>query len=362
MKKEFTWIKSAGRVILVIVNSFFFVALAGCNDVPHISDEIEQLYKPQEDSEETHWNETIDFVDNFLLHGDNFKEGDSWGVLLIQSGEDVIFHSAYGWACAQNNVPNTVDTPFQIASLTKKITGAAIMQLIADQRLNIDDTLDLFFYGHDGLSSVTVGHLLTMRAGFGCFIADTLGVNATRGSLVEERLEDPDVSVQLETATVCELIQHIIENWSGETIERGFDYSNSDYFLLGRIIEQVSGMSYEEFILANIFEPAGMINSGFGLAHDAATPHGTDGTALVRLPFAVSYSTGGIVSTASDLGLFLDAYFGGELFPDILLEQIYLGAGEYNMGWQFRSENIWWHPGGAPGSIGVAMIEIMMSD
>lgn len=340
-------IKNALVISICIITGL----LTGCRQTAGFTEEITSIpdYMPFsfESEYETRRRELAQIIDNFLTLGD----GIFWGSVLVAERGNVIIHNAYGMACIEQNIKNTTDTPFQISSVTKQITGAAIIQLMTDGKLNSEDTLDMFFRDHEGLENVTVAHLLAMRGGFGCFVADFLDTpeSVTGGPLIEAALERYEVLELINTKTVEELEEHILTNWSGEILEN-FRYSNSDYILLGRIIEYVSGMTYAEFIQTRIFDPIGMTDSGFSDTHKAATPHSSDGRALIRLPFAVSYSTGGIVSTPEDLNLWLDAYFGGKLFPETMLEQIFTGSGNYNYGWFFRNESVWQHPGASPDS------------
>lgn len=318
------------------------------------------------------------FINNFLTHGDIFTpENSFWGTVLVMRGDEIVIHRAYGLACAEQNIENTLDTAFEIASITKQITGAAIIQLIADGKLSPDDTLDMFFDSHNGLENVTVAHLLTMRGGFGNFLdylnpilaspQDSLllfqelldSLPEEDSLLVLDRLQSAGGNILAvlgelqELESIRSFIINYLENliltgWSGEPLNRS-QYSNSDYWLLGRIIEHVSGMTYEEFIRTRIFEPVGMLNSGFRNVPGTAFGHDADKNTMFQMPFAVAYATGGLTSTTGDLSLWLDAYFSGKLFPEAMLEQVFTVSGGYNCGWQFATDSVWWHSGGASG-------------
>jgi len=262
--------------------------------------------------------------------------------LIIQDGETIL-RAAYGMACDTQNIEHTVYSQFYIASVSKQFTGAAILLLEIDGLLDTSDTLDNFFTGHDNLGDVTVADLLVMRGGFGSYIPWLFD------------LRNAGEFEKMLSLTNEDIEYHIISNWRGAPL--GFyAYSNSDYWLLGRIIEQASGMTYQEFITTRIFEPVGMANSGFAGVHDAVSPHGIpyvyfDGKNVMdaaNWPFSFTYATGGLISTVDDLSLWLDAFFGGELFPTYLLDDVVL-VGSYNYGWFFESDPIWQHPGNLPG-------------
>ena len=343
-----------------------------------------------EDTGRSGWDteELAHFIDNFLTYGDMVTpEGSFWGTVLVMRGDEVIIHQAHGYACYEQGIKNTLDTPFEIGSITKQFTGAAIIQLVVDGYLSPDDTLDMFFTGHDNLGDVTIAHLLTMRGGFGNFVDH---LNPIFASPIEslmlfqevlDSLPEEDALLVLDTVQAADgnilaalgevqelesirsfIIDYvenlIITGWSGEPLNRS-RYSNSDYWLLGRIIEQAFGITYEEFIQARIFEPLGMHNSGFrNVPGTARGHHGADRNTQFNLPFAVPYATGGLTSTTGDLSLWLDAYFSGKLFPEAMLEQIFTVARGYNCGWIFVTDSIWWHSGGAWGFSNMLIYDI----
>ena len=259
-----------------------------------------------------------------------------WGTALIMQEGETIIHGAFGMACNEQSIANTLDTPFFIASITKQFTGAAILMLEAEGKLNTTNTLDNFFPGHDSLVNVTIADLLTMRGSFG----PNIGLNDLYETYGFERIE---------ALSLADIETLILTAWSGEILESP-NYSSWNYWLLGRIIEQVSGMAYEEFVKTRIFAPVGMQNSGFAGSHHSAMPHNTVynhwDDILIR-PFPLLYSSAGIVSTVNDLNLWLEAYFGGKLFPEYRLSQIYNGS--YNYGWEFDGSGTWMHSGILPG-------------
>jgi len=270
-----------------------------------------------------------------ILSGRNFQ-----GAVLVQRDGEVILRAAYGMACNTQGIPMTVYSPFHIASVTKNFTGAAILLLEHGGLLDTSDTLDLFFTGPKGLSSVSIAHLLAMRGGFYDFT-----------SWIYTQ-PNPAYFEEAWAMNIDDIEAYITENyWRGAPQERPF-YCNTDYWLLGRIIEQASGMPYEEFVASRLFYPADMTNSGFSGIDESVRPLGlpsiyVDGIDLLNpcnWPFFGPYSTGGLISTIDDINLWLDAYFGGMLFPMYLLDSVQVGV--YNYGWMFVGDDIWHHAGG----------------
>jgi len=260
--------------------------------------------------------------------------------LVIQDGE-VILRAAYGMACSTQRIPNTVYSQFHIASVTKSFTGAAILLLESEGELCTSDTLDNFFTGPEGLENVTIAHLLSMQGGF--FDYSTWFF-----------LNPSDYDIK-EAIAMCveELEAYIMENMFHGAPQNRPIYCNTDYWLLGRIIEQASGITYNEFVATRLFAPANMVKSGFSGINGAVQPHGLPPAIYVNdinmmdpnnWPFFFSYSTGGLISTVDDLNLWLDAYFGEKFFPAYVLDNVQTGI--YNFGWVFEGDYIWHHPGG----------------
>ena len=281
------------------------------------------------------------------------------GAVLVAQGENILFAEAFGMADPENGIETTVDTTFLIGSVSKSITGAAILILESEGKISRSDTLDMFFTGHDNLAYVTIDDLLTMRGGFGCH-GDSL-ISSFYEPVLAEEMSVEEALEKFIALTPLDVEAHIIANWEGQAL-RNFAYANSDTYLLARIVSRVSEMPFEDFVMSRIFEPAGMTRSGFGGAHVEAVPlfepYIIDGVNLnnaMNWPFSIAYGTGGFSSTVGDLNLFLDAYFGGRLFPEYMLDTIYNTA--YNFGWFFITNRIFRHPGYVAGSFTTVMYE-----
>jgi len=291
---------------------------------------------------------------------DEYLSGkDYTGTVLIVKGEDIILRKAYGLADAEKDTANTINTPFHLASVTKQFTGAAILTLEAEGKLSNTDTLDKFFPGYESLDKVTVADLLAMKGGFRDFIFDFYSkwITDHTGEQVceweqftDDLIDEAGVAEKAASLSLEEIETLILTKWRGEPLG-GYEYSNSDYFLLGRIIERVSGMTYQEYVKEKLLTPAGMTNTGFAGTHDSATPHYPDGTVMVQkwaYTYDFMYSAGGIISAADDMSLWLDAYFKGTLFQQSALEKV-SGGHNYNYGWHIEEDTRWFHKGGVPG-------------
>ena len=362
-----------GGVSLAIL--FLTILLMGCSqeyELPTVEDiddlPIVEEYVPvtEEKESEAEQRKILGrLIDEYLIE-QNFS-----GVVLISRGGEIVLREAYGMANRVQNIENTVYTPFHIASITKQMTGAAIITLIEDGYLDLNNTLDMFFPEHENLDSLTLAHLLTMSAGFHEYtptyigyvlnrIDEMMGEPIPRGRhrdmdriLISEMSWTPYAIEIMESLTIEDLEAYILSRPNDAAVGR-FSYSNSDYILLGRIIDLVSGMAYEEYVKSRLFAPVRMLNSGFLNSEFEGLParaygHCRNGYALIPAPFVLFYSTGGAVSTVDDLSLWLDAYFGGSLFDESMLDQVFTGENTYNKGWFFIDSSIWVHPGAISG-------------
>jgi len=168
-------------------------------------------------------------------------------VLLAKDGE-VIFKGAYGPASKRYDIPNRIDTKFNLGSMNKMFTAVAIAQLVEKGKLGYDDLvgkyLDNTWVQKETAEKVKIKHLLTHTSGLGSYFNKKYWDSSR---LLFRDLEDYkpliiDDKPRFEPGT----------RWS---------YSNTGMFLLGAVIAKASGMNYFDYIRENIYKPAGMVNS-----------------------------------------------------------------------------------------------------
>lgn len=274
----------------------------------------------------------VDEMDTYL------QNSKTWGSVLVSVNGGTIFDKAYGNADSDANIANETNTIYQIGSITKQFTGMAILQLEQQDKMSADDTLDKYFDAdaYEYLNNIKVSELCNMTAGFGDYVAET----------------KDDIQVE-EYASINEddIIKKILDN--GPTMTQGeFYYSNSSYYLLGNIIEQVSGMSLEDYYKNNFFKTLEMDNSGIiGEGFDKAQGYTREKKTLQKdfLTFPVTFSAGGIVSSTGDLDKWTDACFAtNELISGDITQILKDGAADtgsngrvYNYGWNIASNNVY---------------------
>jgi CubicO group peptidase (beta-lactamase class C family) len=224
-------------------------------------------------------------------------------VLVAQKGK-VLFSRGYGWADAEWSIPNSPTARFQIASMTKQFTAAAILLLEERGKLKTDDLAKKYL--PDAPASwdkITIYNLLTMTSGIA-------GDAAEYQPNPPDRLVFRDKPLNFEPG----------EKW---------DYSNLNYMVLGYLLERVSGHSYADFLQENIFKPLGMSDSGLD-SNVAIVPHrasgywpGADGIENAeRTNISGALSAGGLYSTAEDLLRWEEGLFGGKVLTPASLRKM----------------------------------------
>ncbi len=242
-------------------------------------------------------------IDSYLI-AQTQNQGFSGAVLIARRGH-ILVRKGYGLADRVSKRPNTADTIFRIASISKQFTAAAIMVLQAEGKLDVQDhACDYLAACPAAWKPISIHQLLTHTSG------------------IPEFMELPDVAEwqatpAAPTDTMARFINLPLDFPPGSQ----FKYSNSGYHVLGIIVEQVSGQAFEAFVKTRILGPLGITHTGLlgeppGLAvgyansYDLAPASGCDPS--------VDFASGGIYSTVSDLYLFDLALLSDRLLPQDL--------------------------------------------
>lgn len=226
------------------------------------------------------------------------------GSMLVAHGNRILLDKGYGSANLEWNIPNAPDVRFRLGSLTKQFTAALIMQLQDKGQLQIDEPVSKYLPNvPESWRAITVKELLNMTSGIPNFI-----------SLQGYR------EWSMEPHTPDEIVAFFKNQPLGFAPGTRFEYSNSNYIVLGEIIERLTGKSYAECLKDNIFIPLGMVNSGLG-NDDAIVSRSAEGYLPAMNDYArarsqslsVAWSVGGIYSTTGDLLKWERGLFGGKV-------------------------------------------------
>ena len=222
-------------------------------------------------------------------------------------GKDKLLLEAYGKADVEGNAPMTIGTTMPIGSVTKQFTAAAILQLRDQRKLSLDDDVTRWLPElNTGGNSLTLRHLLAHTAG----IVDL-------GEMQELRASQLMRNPALTRDSVYKVISRYPPSFPAGTMEV---YSNTGFWLLGRIVEKASGVTYEEYLEKRIFAPLGMSRSGYcdnsKPIPNRATGYMVRNGVTSRAPAIVhtgTYAAGAICSTAGDMITWLQALHGGKV-------------------------------------------------
>jgi CubicO group peptidase (beta-lactamase class C family) len=266
------------------------------------------------------------------------------GSVLVARGDAILFNKSYGMANLEWNVPNTPTTKFRIGSITKQFTAAAILLLEEQGKLKVEDSVKKYIPdAPETWDKVTLYNVLTHTGGIPNFT------------------DFPDYPQKsLSPMTAGEIVAWFKDKPLDFEPGAKYSYSNSDYVLLGYLIEKLSGQTYEKFLRENILTPLGMKDSGYD-SNTAIIEHRASGYSRTRagpvnagyVNMTVPHGAGGLYSTTLDLLKWEQGLFGGKLLePESLAKMTTPFKENYAFGLIIQTtdgrKNIW-HNGGIQG-------------
>ena len=261
------------------------------------------------------------------------------GTVLVSRHDRVIFKKGYGLANREWNIRNTPDVKFRIGSITKQFTSMLVMQQVAKGSIKLDGHLSdyLPYYRQDTGTKVTISQLLSHTSGIPSYTDDPKFFN--------------------EVSRNYYAVEDFVKRFcSGELqFEPGtkFHYDNSGYFILGAILEHVSGKSYEALLKQDILDPLAMKDSGYDHHADIlakrAAGYQQELAGAVNAPYldmSLPFAAGSLYSTVEDLYRWDQALYADKLLPGELKQKLFTPNLEnYGYGWFIRAI-----PAGEPGS------------
>ena len=258
--------------------------------------------------------------------------------VAVLRDSQVVFTKGYGRANLELGAPVNSKTVFRIGSLTKQFTAAGVLLLAEQGKLKIDDKLSLYLPAFPRSNEVTLRDLLDHTSGIH---------NFTEGPVIDK--------ISTSGATVQQLVADIAGQSPVYDFEpgKGWWYSNSNYALLGAVIEKVSGESWPAFMKAEVFDKLGMADTAADDARDIV-PLRASGYSLIGgasgkfrnadfTDMSVPYAAGALRSTAEDMARWNAALFGGKLLKPESLKEM-LGPGRLRNGAENQTAIAW--PGG----------------
>jgi CubicO group peptidase (beta-lactamase class C family) len=261
------------------------------------------------------------------------------GVVLIAKDGQPIFEKAYGYADRERNLPNTVQTQFRVGSLTKMFTATAVLQLVEQSAIALDDPISKYIPAFPDGDKIKIVHLLSHTSGI-----------KGRGALNPHSLKEQ------------------VEGFRSEGLEftpgERFAYNNFNYILLSYIIELVTGTPYPVWLQGHVLQRAGMYHSGLDsgsrISPAKATGYITNPATLAWMPTDGSHvadasGAGALYSTAEDLLQWAKVIGGHQLLAEATFQKAWtVVKGNYGLGWMLQEQDgkkELGHTGSIPGFI-----------
>jgi len=272
------------------------------------------------------------------------KRHDFHGAILVAKNEKIVYNSQIGFADFKKETPLNKSSIFQLASVSKQFTAAAIMLLKERNQIKLTDTVNRYFpefpYQH-----VTIKNLLNHTAGLPKYFW-----------VAEHKWQ------QEKAPTNTEMMELLASSNVQRFFKpgRNFDYSNTGYFVLASIVEKISGTSFSSFLKRNIFEPLEMKDSYvYSFENDSINENQLDGYRLYRgwrhlkISSTVNDAIVGdknVYTTAEDLFKWTVALNTGRLLTKESLDLMY-SKGEtvygrevpYGFGFRIKTKSIYHH-------------------
>lgn len=270
------------------------------------------------------------------------------GSVLVAKDGKVLLNQGYGSSDFHQNTMNKPQTRFAIGSISKQFTAMAIMQLSERGLINVEDKVSKYLPDFPNGDLINIHNLLTHTSG----LKNYTDLN----EFFESDLDNKD------PMAMVNLIKDIpLEFKPGEE----YRYSNTNYLLLGIILEKITGISYEDYLQKNIFTPLNMINTGISYGknnefYDATPYSGYLEIVPVddQLVLTQSYGAGSIYSTVEDLYRWDRALKTEQIVKEETLDKIFTEhismpeLGSYGYGWMITDTEIGkkiWHGGNTLG-------------
>lgn len=289
---------------------------------PNLPDEISlEAFEPQLDKLFKSYQKKYDFSGN---------------VLIAEAGK-IVHTGSYGYGNLETKEELTLDSEFQLASVSKMFTAAAIMLLYEDGLLNLDDEVRYYIpeFPYKGL---TIRHLLTHRSGLCRYMGFA-----------------QDYWDRRKFMSYLDVMDYLIEKKPGLWFKPGseFRYINTNYVVLAGIVDYISEMPFEQFLQKRIFDPLGMKNTYLGTHFDHyKRENHTVGYKKAKRGYKQiggDYLDGvmgdkGVYSTLEDLYRFDQALYGERMFKQATLTEAFSpssndGEGRsYGFGWRMKSQ------------------------
>jgi len=298
-----------------------------------------------------------DKIDDYIIAQIKRLHVPGASIAIVRDGH-ITKAQGYGSANLELGSPAMKETVYEIGSTSKQFTATAIMMLVEEGKVGLDDTITKYFpEAPQAWRGITIRHLLTHTSGIQNHVAVPHWLDVFRTNLAFETAPSRDELLKM-------FFKLPLEFQPGET----WAYDNTGYYLLGIIIEKASGKSYWQFLDERIFKPLGM-NATRSTDPQPIVPNRASGyewkndhfeNRPVLLP-AIAFSAGSLLSTVEDVAKWDAALYTEKLLKKSSLDQMWTAPTtndgtdapfNYGFGWfieNYHGHRLVQHSGGTPG-------------
>jgi CubicO group peptidase (beta-lactamase class C family) len=259
--------------------------------------------------------------------------------VAVAKNGTILYAQGYGYADLATCRPMQATDPMQIGSITKQITAAAVLQLQEAGLVDIDRSVASYLPDYAFDPRITLRMLLNQSSG------------------LQDYLEFPDLQqYAISGAPQSTVLNAVVAESLLFEPGTAYSYSNSNYYILGSIIESVSSQTYPDYLAANIYPVAGLTHTSYLRPDGSPSPYapGNDGPVSVLIPHPSAYfSAGQLWSTVQDLALWDAAWLSGKVVSQASIELMMTAPpvpyfqetvpSDYGMGWHV-SATVLGHP------------------
>ena len=282
--------------------------------------------------------------------------GPALSVIVTENGEKILFEGYYGMADVSKEKPLAANHKMGIASMSKQFTGLAVLCLVEEGKLSLDDDINIYFPALlPDKRKITIAQLLSHTSGL---------PELTRNETFMNQIYLPH--------TIDEIIETAMQGEYTNTPGVEWKYCNTGYVIMARLIEKLSGMTFDDYLDMKIFSPLKMENSyacSYDKNADDAVPrYFKDSTGYIpatKMHFSNLIGGGNVISNVSDMGIWTKALITGQNLPSnyqLLWQSNTLNNGEetgYGLGLginSFMDKTYYYHPGMGDGMNAVDII------
>lgn len=269
------------------------------------------------------------------------KKDKSMASIAISKNGELIYTNAIGYASIEDAEKATTSTKYRVGSISKMFTSALVLKAIEEKKINLNQTLDMYFPQIKNADKITIENLLNHRSGIANFTDDSTYMSYHTSFKPQK-----------------EMIEIIAKGGSDFEPNSKGSYSNSNYVLLSYILEKAYKKEFKEILNQKIIKPLGLKNTYFGGKTDLlknesySYKFNKEWVKEDETDMSIPMGAGAIVSTPADLTFFIEQLFVGKIISLASLDQMKTIRDNYGMGmfkFPYYDKKSFGHTGGIDG-------------